>query len=218
MRTPLHERTSRTIRGITLVELIVSIGIMTIIGLGIVAFQRGVISNTKVLQSAFSSQQQIRKTLQSFVSELRSAAPSALGTYAIESVATSSIVFYSNIDSDTDVERIRYYFATSSNNGVYNVLKKGVINPVGTVYNSANEIITTVVRDVRNSSTTPIFSYYDATYNGTASSTAPLVWPVSIPAIRLVKMNIGVDPNSARSPVFQFYTTQVSIRNLKDNL
>ncbi len=212
------EKPKSVSRGFTLIEVLVVVGILAMMGSGIFAFQKGIISNSKILQSSLLAQQQIRKTLQSFVSELRSASPSEAGTYTIESIATSSIVFYSDVDGGGDVERVRYFFSTSSSNGVHNVLKKGVIKPTGTFYNGAQEVLTTIVRDVKNSSTTPIFTYYDATYNGVASSTAPLPWPVLISSVRLVKMNIAVDPNVGRSPVYQTYTTQVSIRNLKDNL
>lgn len=218
MKFTIH-RTAIIAYGFTLIEAIVAIGIMTLIGGGIVAFQKSVIVNSKVLQGTLVSQQQVRKTFSAFSAELRSAGPSANGSYAIESAGTSSIVFYSNIDNDTMVERVRYFYATSSmGSAVLNVLKKGVTRPVGAVYTTAPETITTIVYDVKNSSTTPIFTYFDSAYSGAASSTAPLAQPVSIAQVRLVKMSLAIDPNASRSPVYQTYETQVSIRNLKDNL
>ncbi len=216
MRLLLH--TSAQSRGITIIEVIVSIAIIVMITGGMIAFEKSIFTNSKVLQSALISQQQIRKTLGSFTSELRSASPSSGGAYAIEIAATSTLVFYSNIDNDVAIERVRYFFATSSANNVYNVLKKGITKPTGTMYDLALEKISTVANDIKNSSTTPIFTYYDASYNGQASSTAPLVQPVFIPAIRLIKISLDVDPNAARSPFYQTYTTQVTLRNLKDNL
>jgi|SRR3989338_7987 len=212
-------RTSITSYGFTLIEAIVAIGIMTLIGGGIVAFQKSVIVNSKVLQGTLVSQQQVRKTFSTFSAELRSASPSVNGSYAIESVSTSSIVFYSNIDNDATVERVRYFYATSTiGSTVLNVLKKGVTRPIGAVYTTAPETITTIVYDVKNSSTTPIFTYFDSAYSGVASSTAPLAQPVPIAEVRLVKMSLAIDPNASRSPIYQTYETQVSIRNLKDNL
>lgn len=206
------------VRGFTLVEAVVAVGIISMITLGVVTFQKTVITNAKVLQSTMSAQQQVRRTMQIFSAELRSATQSANGSYAIESAGTSSLVFYANIDKDPDVERVRYFYGTSSPGGTFNTLLKGVIEPVGTTYPTANEKISYLVYDMKNSSTSPIFTYYDSTYNGTASSTAPLAMPVSIPSIRLVMMSLGVDPNAARSPTYHTYSTQVSVRNLKDNL
>lgn len=201
--------------GFTLIEVLVAVGILTFLGLAMVAFQQSVLKNTKFVQSALISQQQTRKTLTAFVKELRTAAPSASGAYAIESAGTSSLVFYSNIDKDTAVERVRYFYATSSTNGVYNTLKKGVIEPVGITYPAANERFTTVVNFMKNATATPIFEYYDTGYAGTSSS---LTLPINIPLVRLIKMSLVVDPNAGRSPIVQTYSTEVSIRNLKSNL
>lgn len=210
---------TETGRGFSMVEVVVSIAIITLLTGSIVTLQRNIFMNSKVLQSSMIAQHQVRKTLEGFSSEVRSATMSAGGAYAIESAGTSSIVFFSNIDIDASIERVRYFYATSSNTGsTYTVLKKGVTKPVGTLYNPANEQISTVMLDVKNGTSTPIFTYFDSSYNGTASSTAPLVQPVSIPSIRLIKIFVAVDPNAARSPVYQTYSTQVSVRNLKDNL
>lgn len=220
MRNYTREQTGHGARGFTMIEVIVSMAVLAMIGGGIIVFQKSVITNSKVLQSTFISQQQIRKTFATFSAELRSAGPSANGSYSLESISTSSVVFYSNVDNDASVERVRYFFATSTlGSAVLDVLKKGVTKPTGAVYaTSTNESVSIVVRDVKNSSTTPIFTFYDSSYSGVASSTAPLVQPVDISAVRLIKMSLSVDPNTGRSPVFQTYETQVSIRNLKDNL
>lgn len=200
-------------RGVTLVELIFSIGILVMIMGGIIAFERSVLMNTRVIQSEFISQQQVRKTLSGFVADVRAASPSGAGAYAISSAGTSSLVIYANVDKDALVERVRYFLATTS-------LMRGILKPTGTTtYNPANEQISFVVRDVMNGTTTPTFTYYDKSYDGfTASSTAPLPLPIDIPAVRLIKISLTVNPNGVRAPVMQTYTTQVMLRNLKDNL
>ncbi len=202
--------------GFTLIEAIITIAILMMIGGAITTFERSIITNAKVLQSSLIAQQQVRKTLSIFTAELRSATQSANGAYPIETAATSSITFFSNIDSDASVERVRYFLATSTKPNVYDVLKKGIVKPTGTTYDLSTEKISTIVNDLKNSSTTPVFTYYDTNYNGTSSST-PLADPVNLPSVRLVKVSLSVDPNAARSPVYQSYTTQVTIRNLKDN-
>jgi prepilin-type N-terminal cleavage/methylation domain-containing protein len=201
--------------GFTLIEILVAVAIVTMLGGAMVAFQQSVLKNTKFIQSSLLSQQQARKTLTTFVKEVRVAAPSASGAYAIESAGTSSLVFYANIDKDAAIERVRYFYATSSANAVLNTLRKGTIDPVGTTYPAANERFSTVVGYMKNSTSTPIFTYYDTSYAGTSSA---LTVPINIPLIRLIQLNLVVDPNAARSPVVQTYTTQVTIRNLKTNL
>jgi type II secretory pathway pseudopilin PulG len=203
----LHSR-----RGFTIIEAVVSMSILLMIGLGIIAFERSVLTNTKVLQSGLTMQQQVRRTLAVFVADLRAATQSSAGAYPIEVAATSTITFYANIDSDAAIEKIRYFVATGT-------LRRGTIKPTGTVYNSANERISTIVKDLANPTSTPIFTFYDTGYDGfTSSSSDPLPTPINIPSIRMVKMSIVVNPNGVRAPVMQTYTTQVSVRNLKDNL
>lgn len=198
--------------GFTLIEVLVSISILLMIGSGIIAFERSVLTNTKVLQAELNSQQQVRRTLTMFVTNVRGATQSATGGYAIENAGTSTLMFYANIDKDPLIERVRYFVATST-------LMRGVIKPVGTAYLSSNEIITPVVSDVANDSTSPVFVYYDKAYDGfTSSSTDPLPFPVNIPDVRLIQIVLTVNPNGVRSPVMQTYSTEVSIRNLKDNL
>ncbi len=93
---------------------------------------------------------------------------------------------------------------------------KGVITPAGNplVYSPASEKLFTVMSDVKNGSTS-IFSYYDNSYAGTSS---PLTYPIQIQSVRLVRIDLTLDANQNRAPVTRTFTTQVSVRNLKDNL
>ncbi|MEK7118048.1 MAG: prepilin-type N-terminal cleavage/methylation domain-containing protein [Patescibacteria group bacterium] len=200
-------------KGFTIIEAVVAVAIFLVVISVMVVFQRSVLTNTKVLQSGLLVQTQARKTIQTFIAEVRSVTPSAGGAYPIEIAATSSFVFYANIDGDSAVERVRYFLGTTTPPSTF---LKGVTKPTGIVYNLANENISTRVNAINASSTVPVFTYYDKNYNGTSSST-PLSEPVNIPDIRLIKMSLPVDPNQSRSPVFQTYSTQVMLRNLKDN-
>lgn len=203
----MHNNTSR---GMTLVEIIVSVGIITVVGMGVAAIQRNIIVNTTILQNTFVTQQKVQRALTKFVKEMRGATQSAGGAYAIEAASTSSITFFANVDADTSIERVRYYVASST-------LYRGLTEPTGTIYNMANEGAYALVHNIQNSSTTPIFEYYTKDYDGTSTSTA-LTSPINIPDVRLVKIMLPVEPSVARSSSFQTYSTQVSVRNLKDNL
>lgn len=197
--------------GFTLIEIIVSIGILGLIAGAVIAFESGLLSNTKILQNQLTMQQQVRRAMSGFVKDVRSARQSASGTYPIEISATNTLVFYANIDSDALIERVRYYIATSS-------LMRGVIKPTGMTYLTANEKTSILVGNVLNGTSTDLFSYYDEGFDGfTASSTAPIPPPINIPIVRMIQMSIVANPNGVRTPAKQTYTTQVSIRNLKGN-
>lgn len=195
--------------GFSLIEVLVGIGISTIIGIAIYSFQRDVFSINRVIVSNLSVQGEVRRTLKIMSAEIRTASPSSLGAYALTQTATSSFTFYSNIDSDASKERVRYFLSGTT-------LKKGIIKPSGSplTYNPANELVTDLIHDLANAATST-FTYYDEDYDGTSP---PLAEPIDISAVRLVKITLVIDKDPAALPASMTLTTQVSIRNLKDNL
>lgn len=200
-------------RAFTLVEVMLALGVITIIGSAVIAFQISVLRGSASMQAGLIAQQQARKTLEMFTKEVRAAEQSPAG-YPILEVGTSTFTFYSNVDSDIAIERVRYYVGTRTVAST-SILYKEVVDPVGSSYPHANSVVSQLITDIRFSTSTPVFNYYNADFAGTSS---PLAQPVTPSAIRLVSISLPVDPNSARSPVFQTYTTHVSVRNVKDNL
>lgn len=197
-------------KGFTLVETLIALFIFSLATIVVGNFARDIFFYNSIAQSELDVEYSGRKILNPIISEIRSATLSSVGAYPVESVATSSFVFFSNIDSDNKKERVRYFLEGTN-------LKKGVIKPTGTVsliYVSANEVVTTIIPDVRNG-TTSLFSFYDTNYTG---SSTPLTYPINIPNVRFVKISLILDKDVNRLPGPVTVTTQVAIRNLKDNL
>lgn len=194
--------------GFSVVEVLVALFIGTIISLGIGKFSTDVFLLNNVVQSGLTAQEDSRRVVKTIATELREASPSSTGAYPIELASTSELIFYGDINNDGLKEKVRYYVS-----GL--ILKKDVVKPTGSplVY-SGGTTTTNVINDVRNG-TTSIFTYYDKNYDGITTS---LSYPIDIPSIRLVKINLAIDRDPYRSPVPVYITTQVSIRNLKDNL
>lgn len=195
-------------KGYSLPEIIITIAILTMV-IGVVgAFQSDIFSLNRVIQIGISNQYEAKKIIKPFANEVRGAVPSDNGSYAIETAGTSSFVFYGNIDSDSKIERVRYFLDGEN-------FKKGVIEPDGDPlsYNLNNEQIAQVVHNVLPSN---IFEYYGSEYDGTASTSA-LSFPVNPNNIRLIKIKLQIDndPNSDPGPIT--IETSASIRNLKDN-
>jgi len=195
--------------GFSMIEVVVVIFILGLIGASVWTLQSDIFSLNNIISGNITSQEEARNSFKAMTSEIRSISPSSIGSYPIYEANPNSFIFYSDIDDDGLKERIRY-----SLDG--NILKKGALKPSGNplVYNLANEVISEIIHNISNDST-PIFSYYDTDYDGT---TGPLDQPVNIIAIRLVKITVIVNSNSSNPPVLITFTTQVSMRNLKDNL
>ncbi len=215
IKTPMHiftrrDNKPRFSRGFTLVELVVSIAIFTALALLIGLFGKDIFSFNSYIQADLGAQMEGRRAITRMVSEMREMSPSSLGAYPIAVAATSSITFFSDIDTEPLKEQVRYYIQGEK-------VLKSVIKPAGVplVYDAGSAVITTVASSIANSTSTPFFEYYDTNYAGTST---PLSIPVNISDVKLVKINILLSRKSSMSAVPLLITSQVTPRNLKDNL
>lgn len=198
-------------RGFTFVETLAVIGIVAFITVAMFAFFRDTFEFNSAIQSSLKSQNEARRILRPFANEVRGATRSALGGYPIELASTTAFTFYVDLDEDSVAERVRYFLEGTT-------FKKGVTNATGSPlrYATTSEKIVAIVNNVVATST-PIFRYYTTTYTG-ASTTQPLAQPVSPVDVRLISVSITVDEDPQRPPAPFVLTTQISFRNLKDNL
>mgnify|MGYP001575345964 CR=1 FL=1 len=195
-------------KGAVFIEVLVAVSISALITGAIIQMFLFSWKNNAIVWEQLATQNEGRKVIQDFGNELREASASSIGSYSIESASGTAIVFYSNIDSDSLVERIRYFMSSTT-------LKRGVIKPTGSplAYATSTETITDVAHDVANG-TSSIFSYYDGNFSGAQS---PLSSPVTIAQIRMVKISLRLEEDPNLSPVPFFIESKVTIRNLKDN-
>lgn len=202
---------SSTTQGFTIVELLVVASILAVVSVGILVFFRDTMRFNTSIQSSLRSQNEARRILRPFANEVRGATRSALGAYPIELASSTTLLFFTDLDEDGHSERVRYFLEG-------NTFKKGVTKPTGAPlsYDLDDERIVAIVNNVV-ATTTPIFQYFNTNYVG-ASTTQALVQPVSPALVRLVRVNITVDEDPNQPPAPFTLTTQISFRNLKDNL
>lgn len=194
-------------RGMTLVEVIITMGILILFSFVIPEIFITSFRSQKIVFDQLEAQRQGRKTVQDFVNELRASSYSSIGGYPIEVASTTEVVFYSNIDNNGFIERIRYYRDGRN-------LIKGITVPTGTplAYLPQDEVTSTVVDIINNTSS--IFYYYD---KNISSSSTPLSNPIDITSIRFIKMSLRIDKNPTTSPIALMVEGSASIRNLKQN-
>lgn len=195
-------------KGITIIELLFGVSFIIVFSAVIYNFQNNLFSSSEYLQNSLNAESEARSVLRKIISELRSMNYSNIGTHPIQSASDDSIIFYSDINNNGNTERLHYFLDG-------NLLKVGVVYPSGAPlqYDLETESIKTLVRNVSASSS--IFSYFDSSYDGT---TEPLNLPINIVSIKLIKVNIPIILNETSTSTPYIISSQISIRNLKENL
>ena len=195
-------------RGVTLTEIVLVIGIAGAVVVGAITASNDSFRLGDIFSGNLSSLDDARRLLRPMASELRAMLPGEDGRYAIQAATETELTFFSDVDHDGDAERVRYFVESGT-------LKKGVIQPSGNpIGYTGSESVAQLIKDVTNSGSEPVFTFFDSDYNGQGS---PLAFPVTIADVRLVKIDITIDKTTLHDPPPVTVSTQVSIRNLKDN-
>ena len=199
----------KKVRGFTLLELMITMSVFLLIIGGLTAIFIFGFRSRAIVMEQLLTQTEGRRVVQDLLNELRSASQSSIGAYALEKATNSELIFYSNIDSDSYRERVRYFMDGTN-------FKKGVIKPAGNplVYSSSTESVVIIAHDVANPTSTPVFKYYDQDYSGTQE---PLTVPVSITAVRMVGVHLVLEENPNLSPTPFVVDAKAAIRNFKSN-
>jgi len=195
--------------GMTLVEVLVSIFILTI-GMGGFAmlFLRSWQTNRFILETGIASATASRAVTHT-VADLRKIRQGDDGSYPIVSGGANSLTVFLDIDDDGKTERVHYYLQ----NGLF---KQGVTKPssgLPATYPSGDQAVTTITSYVANTSSDPVFSYYNDNYPGDTVNN-PLTTPVSIQIPRLVKIRLIININPNRAPETTTIESTVAFRNL----
>lgn len=194
----------------TLLETLVAVSVFLLIMGGVAMFQKSVFYYTKIVSNSLETVQDAQVILKVIERDIRTMSPGSDGAYPIVFVSTSSLTFYSDTDGDGLKEKIRYFLDGT-------ILRKSkikpVINPV--IYRPTDEVISQIVKNIRNSSSTPVFQYYDGSYVNTSN---PLIYPIDVTDVRLIKISLTADIDPNEAPIQRTYTSSVTLRNLKDNL
>lgn len=198
--------------GVSLVETLIVIFAFALI---MVSLNQFILSGYRAYNYNFQQTAAIneaRRGIETMVKEIREAKSGDDGSYPLVEAGDSEFIFYSNIDSDSATERVRYFLDGTS-------LKKGVTEPSGDPpqYNTANEKVATLSQYVRNGASTPIFTYYNGDWPGdTTHNPLPTLTRLSDTKLMDVKLIINIDPS--RPPNNFTLESDTQIRNLKTNL
>lgn len=189
-----------------LIEILFGVSVFALIMIALTLLARNIFVYNSFISAGLTTADSSRNILKRFTAEVRTAGPAETGAYTIAVATPSAFTFYSDIDGDGAKERVRYFLEQGN-------LRKAVLKPSGSPLSySGVETTTTLATHITN---TDIFEYYDKYYDGDGS---PLPMPIGIPNVRLVKITLVADQDPNRPPGPATFSTQVTMRNLKDNL
>ncbi len=198
-------------KGFTLIEVLITIVILTVLGGGILTLiyitSRGRLVTFRNLLDVDQANAQVSL----MVRELRNIRYADNASYPLELANDQEIIFYSDIDYDGQSERVRY---TLSGNTLY----KGVIEPTGfpPTYPISNEKVKVLSENVRNA-TTPVFYYYNGDWPADTQNN-PLPQPVRLSDTKLIKVLLILNTQENDPETNFTLESYVQLRMLKDNL
>ena len=200
--------------GFTVIEVLLATAVFAILVFVIASLRGNVSTLSNLVTQKLQSRQDIDRVMDQIVTEIRSAAPSSQGAYPVVAASTSSLTFYSDVDSDGLFERVRYYLATSS--APTSTLMRGVTKPAGSplTYATSTETASVLISSLLASSTSPVFQYYGAGFTG--SQAALPATSTAANAVRAVRVTFYVDVRPREAPKPAFVSQLVTIRNLRD--
>jgi prepilin-type N-terminal cleavage/methylation domain-containing protein len=190
-------------RGMTLVELLVTLAILSVVNIAIMTLIQSFYKNNNYLIEETSALANARRGVSDAIIALRETSYGDDGSYPIAVAATSTVTLYANINSTATVERVKYIL-------IKGVLYKTVTTASGNppVYPATAQSTSTIATNVRNTDATPIFTYYDNA--GTQLSTTS----TNVAAISSVKVQLLVDLNPNRAPNVFILSQSATLRNI----
>lgn len=193
-------------RGITLVELLVTIGIMGVVLSMIFTFVKDSLDFQERSVERAAVNEACKNALGDVEASTIGMIESESGAFPLVSAGADDMSFYSDIDLDDTVEKVRIY-----RQGIN--LVREITEPVGESYPGTPTKTENICTYMNLSPTDDVFIYYGDDYTGNEN---PLSEPVSVPDVRVVKivLECEVDPELDPNADY-FYSTFVKLRNLE---
>lgn len=198
--------------GFSLIETIITIFIFSLALVAVSFFILNFYRNYKFTFEQTQAINEARKGIETMIKEIREARHGDDGSYPIKEADDFQFIFYSDIDKDEAVERVRYFLDGTD-------FKKGVIEPSNDPpeYILADEIVSTLSQYVRNNISELVFTYYNGDWpSDTINNPLPTLTRLTETKLMHVYLKINVDPN--RPPDDFELESDTQIRNLKTNL
>ena len=192
--------------------MLVAISIMLIAMEGFTyVFVRSWNNNRFTIEMGLASTTASRAVNQTII-QLRAIKQADNGDFPIEEADDFDLTIYTDIDDDGVTERVHYYLDLATDE-----FKRGVTDPNTSVtpvtYPAGDTTTSVVAKYITNSSTEPVFYYYNSDYPGDTVNN-PLHTPASLGSIQLIRVKIKVNIDPARAPENINLESFVDLRNM----
>lgn len=198
-------------KGFTLIEVLVAVVILSLLGGALLSLQHIIGKNQTMVLKNYRSIDEANRHVAVFIREVRGARSGENAAYALDTVNDNEIVFYSDIDFNGEVEKVRYAVDSSR-------LIKGVIKPIGypAIYPADQEEIVILTYNVRNQDE-PAFTYYNGDWPEDIQNN-PLPPAQRLSGTRTVGIYIRINPHPDNPEGDYVLESYGQIRMLKENL
>lgn len=190
-------------RGVTFIETLIWVAVFTFamgaIVITLLSFYR---ANTYTIEQA-QAVSEARRGIERAVQEMREISFASNGAYPIVSIEPEQFYFYSDIDSDPLVERVRFFTEDT-------YLKQGVTEAAGDPLSySGDETVSTISENVRNvEQAVTTFHYYD--------EEGDEVLDGDVTAVRFVTIDLVVNVSPDKLPNQLTLRSSATLRNLRN--
>jgi len=197
-----------TQKGMTLVEMLIAIGIYTVLLLAINNSITSLYQNNAYALEQANEVDNARRGVTQWNRDAKEMITGEDGTWPVAVIGEHRLGYYSDTDQDDSVEYVEYILAATT-------LRKFTYNPTGSpaTYDlttpDSEEILSEYVQNIEQATST--FFYFDN--NGTQlTSTSPVI------DVRYMQMQVIVNIDPDRNPGEFMLRSSLAPRNLKDNL
>lgn len=198
-------------RGMSLVEVVLSIFISTIIMLAITASVTRLYKINGYTMAQAYQVDYARKGMNYVIRDIREMTYADDGAYPLVVTGEHKIGFYSDIDRDSSVEYIEYELVGTGSSTLEKRIYNATGSPVSYDYNNPDETIA-LSKYVQNTTfATSTFLYFNS--NGKVASST-----TQINDLRYIQVSIIVNVDPVRDPGQYMLRSSAALRNLKDNL
>lgn len=202
----------KRLKGLTLVEMLVAIFIMSAGMLGFsLLFSSSWTSNKFILETGITSIR-VNRASTEIINNLRKVRQADNGDYPIDSGDDFDIQVYLDIDNDGVTERVHYWLDDVNDRLMRGIREPSTAQPP--TYAAGDETTSVIAEYIVNESTQPLFYYYNENYPGDTVNN-PLLTPAAIGDVRLVRVLIRMNIDPIKAPNNINIESFVDLRNLE---